>query len=259
MNHSIMQCMKKMLFLFCLICLALLGVQAQDLITLRDGTDIEGKVLQVSPDEIKYKRADNPDGPLFVLPVEEVLMVRYANGANQVFERPVSPMDLYQGVDYGTSGVVVRGMSYRDYKDLYSPSSYVRLPGDPYIPALSGVCSWLIPGLGQMLCDEVGRGFAYLGGSAGCFLLMVSGAAISVESPGVGLTLVTASTFGMLAIDICSIVDAVRVAKIKNMYEQDLRRQTASVLDVKLQPYVSTVSTGLSRTPVAGLSLAVAF
>ena len=63
---------------------------------------------------------------------------------------------------------------------------------------------------------------------------------------------------GDMRISIGAKVDAVRVAKVKNMYVQDLRR-TASTLDVRLQPYVSAFSNGFVQTPVAGLSLAVSF
>ncbi len=232
-----------MLFLFCLVCLALPGVQAQDLITLRDGTDIEGKVLQVSPDEIKYKRADNSDGPLFVLPVEEVLMVRYANGTSQMFEQSTLP----------TEWDVQPGMRYRDYKNLYKP---LICPKYPHNPALCGICSYFIPGLGQVIAGEINRGLAFFGGAMGCIMLMGVGFGMGNDE---GNLLSVLGTMGWMTIEICAVSDAIRVAKIKNMYEQDLRRQAASVLDVKLQPYVSMVSTALSRTPVAGLSLAVAF
>lgn len=257
--------MKRAILPLLLACLGLAAMQAQDLITLRDGTDIEAKVLQVSPDEIKYKRTDNPDGPDFILPTADVLLIRYANGANQVFDQPAatrapSPYDIYGSVDYGTTDLVAPGMRYREYQNLYRPSSYIRLPGDPYSPALSGVCSWLIPGLGQMLCDEVGRGFGYLGGAFGCSVLTVIGAAIMYDNPDAGATLAVCGSLGMLTIDICAIVDGVRVAKVKNMYEQDLRRQQlSSTLDVRLQPYVSSLSTATVRTPVAGVSLAVSF
>ena len=258
--------MKKNLLSLLLMGLCIVAMQAQDLITLRDGTDIQAKVLQVSPNEIKYKRTDNPDGPDFILPTADVLLIRYANGANQVFDQPApvpvapSPYDIYANVDYGTTDLVTPGMQYRSYKDLYRPSAYIRLPGDPYSPALSGVCSWLIPGLGQMLCDEVGRGFGYLGGWAGCFAFTCIGVGISYESPEIAVTMATLGSLGMLTIDICAIVDGVRVAKVKNMYEQDLRRQQlSSTLDVRLQPYVSSLSTATSRTPVAGVSLAVSF
>ena len=109
--------MKRTLLSLLLPLLCMAAMQAQDLITLRDGTDIEAKVLQVSPDEIKYKRTDNPDGPEFFLPTADVLLIRYANGANQVFDqarKPAtpapSPYDIYGSVDYGTTDLVAPGM-----------------------------------------------------------------------------------------------------------------------------------------------------
>ena len=37
---------------------------SQDLITKKDGTDIEAKILEVSNTELKYKKLDNIDGPV---------------------------------------------------------------------------------------------------------------------------------------------------------------------------------------------------
>lgn len=164
-------------------------------------------------------------------------------------------------------------MRYRDYKRLYNPKDYVRMPGDRHSPAVSGVCSWLIPGLGQMICGEVGRGFGYLGGAVACgaavgtgYGLLFAGIVKATTSEGSsgkgaltgGTLLIIGGAAGLLAVDICAIVDGARVAKIKNMYERDMRRQV-STLDMRLQPYVSTFNTATSNTPVAGFSLAVNF
>ena len=153
------------------------------------------------------------------------------------------------------------GMRYKHYKALYDPKTYDRQPGDRYIPAVSSVCSVLIPGLGQMICGEVGRGFAYLGGAAGSLLVgTYGGIAMVFVYPPMADFVLLAGFLGYLALDVCAAVDAVRVAKVKNMYEQDLRRQQlSSTLDVRLQPYVSSLSTAMVRTPVAGVSLAVSF
>ena len=142
-------------------------------------------------------------------------------------------------------------MRYRDYKKLYNPKDYVRMPGDRHSPAVSGVCSWLIPGLGQMICGEVGRGFGYLGGAVACgaavgtgYGLLFAGIVKATTSEGSsgkgaltgGTLLIIGGAAGLLAVDICAIVDGARVAKIKN-----------------------TFSTATSSTPVAGFSLAVNF
>jgi hypothetical protein len=134
-----------------------------------------------------------------------------------------------------------------DYR-LYQKSLY-----DRYSPAGSGVASFFIPGLGQMICGEWGRGFAYLGGHAACYML--TGISAIAESD----TLVLMSVAGLLAIDICAIVDGVRVAKVKNMYMEDLRRSGYYGLDVDLYPSVNYVRTTSGIQPTAGMTLALRF
>ncbi len=64
-----------------------------------------------------------------------------------------------------------------------------------------------------------------------------------------------------LGLDIYSICDAVHVSKAKNMYNQDLRAQRAS-LDFRIEPYFAYTPTGGpigSLAPAAGLSLKLNF
>ena len=58
---------------------------SQDVITTKTGDDIQAKVMEVGNTEIKFKRMDNPDGPLFTLLKSDVLMIRYANGTKDIF------------------------------------------------------------------------------------------------------------------------------------------------------------------------------
>lgn len=53
---------------------------AQDTIVLKNGTEIKAKVLEVSPGQIKYRRQDNLDGPLYTAGTADVLLINYANG-----------------------------------------------------------------------------------------------------------------------------------------------------------------------------------
>ncbi len=53
---------------------------AQDVIVTKDSKKIDAKILEVSKTEIKYKEADNLDGPTFVLEVEDINSIIYANG-----------------------------------------------------------------------------------------------------------------------------------------------------------------------------------
>jgi len=56
------------------------SITAQDIIVFKDGTMLESKVLEISPTEIKYKRFDHMDGPIIVIPTNNVLSIRYENG-----------------------------------------------------------------------------------------------------------------------------------------------------------------------------------
>ena len=72
--------------LFLALALLIAGrAHAQDLLTKRSGEEVQVKVLEITPLEIKYRRTDNPDGPLISVYKTDVFMVRYANGAKEVF------------------------------------------------------------------------------------------------------------------------------------------------------------------------------
>jgi hypothetical protein len=71
--------------LFIILFLVLISITknsvAQDTLLLKNGTKIASNVLEVGSTEIKYKKADNPDGPTFVTKSHEVFSIRYKNGA----------------------------------------------------------------------------------------------------------------------------------------------------------------------------------
>ena len=60
-----------------------------------------------------------------------------------------------------------------------------------------------------------------------------------------------------LGLDIWSIVDAVRIAKVKNMYNQDLMK--LSSIDIDLYPSFNYVKMGNGLQPTAGFTLAMKF
>ncbi len=73
---------------------AIFGVfaaSAQDLIVKIDSTKIEAKVLEITPENVRYKRFSNPEGPTYVLPIPEIHYIRYANGDMEYYTRDVIP------------------------------------------------------------------------------------------------------------------------------------------------------------------------
>ena len=72
---------------------------SQDIITTKTGEDILAKILEITKTEIKYKKSDNQDGPLYTMLKSDILMIRYENGSKEIFNEepksnPISPPNL---------------------------------------------------------------------------------------------------------------------------------------------------------------------
>ncbi|MBA3681236.1 MAG: hypothetical protein H0W73_08740 [Bacteroidetes bacterium] len=63
-----------------------IGAFAQDTLYTTKGRIITGQVIEITPQEIKYKRAANPDGPLYVVDKTDIVLIHYKNGSKDVFE-----------------------------------------------------------------------------------------------------------------------------------------------------------------------------
>ena len=235
-------------------------IQAQDVITTKDGSDIQAKILEVTQTELKYKKFSNPDGPTFTISKSDVLIVRYENGEKEVFK------DVRQSSSYkpNTTENVTEGMSYSQYKDYYDKKYYIAQPGDPYSPTWAGVASFLIPGLGQGVAGEWGRAAWIIGANVGFTVV----ALLFQESFVNYLTyynqpfpaMYIAVLAGWLAFDIWSITDAVKIAKVKNMYNQDIRGQRTAELHYSLSPYVAPAPDfGGGLQMATGMSLTLSF
>lgn len=86
--------MKKLLFVLFAVWRGAMTAAAQDLIVKTDASQVEARVLEISPDAVRYKRFSNPDGPTYVLPVAEIRYIRYANGEVEYYakEVPAEPL-----------------------------------------------------------------------------------------------------------------------------------------------------------------------
>ena len=233
-----------------------LSVSAQDIITKKDGSDIQAKILEVTTSEVKYKKYSNLDGPVFTMPKSEILIVRYENGENEVFN------DNQKTVALNTDNNVAPGMRYRDYKDFYNTRNYVRQPGDPYTPFWIGFGDFFIPGLGNAITGEWGRAAGFFLSNLGLGLLSYTQRTPVIQN---GYTyyeysgLYWAITAARIGLNVWSICDAVHVAKVKNMYNQDLRAQRAS-FDFDIEPFFTfSPFTSSGMQPVAGMSLKLSF
>ena len=77
--------MKKTLFLIAFVTSSF-TLNAQDILVRKSGETENVKVLEVSPTEIKYKKSNNPDGPVFIEKRSKIYSITYQNGEVQAFE-----------------------------------------------------------------------------------------------------------------------------------------------------------------------------
>ena len=144
----------------CLFVLMAFVARAQDNIILKNGQEVAAKVLEVSKAEIKYKRTDNPDGPIYTMTTGEVFLIKYANGTKDVLgtqsepQQVSSPMgdprmgdprmgDPRMMPGQPNSGPAYRGMGRRQGRmrpgvDRFSNPG-PGMPGGPLAPSLVGL------------------------------------------------------------------------------------------------------------------------
>ena len=64
-----------------------LGLQAQDYIYMKDGSEYRAKVEEITPDIIKFKKFDQPDGPVRTVKVQDVISIKYQDGTEELFTK----------------------------------------------------------------------------------------------------------------------------------------------------------------------------
>ena len=243
---------------------------SQDIITLKSGEDVKAKILEVNPTEIKYKRFDNQQGPTFTTRRSDILMITYENGQRDIISTTSGILSAEDDRIWASNPEQLkRGMKYKELKRYYDPNDYYSMPGDQYSTTR---CLWnlLLPGLGQMTMEEGWRGASFLLGSIGSAAIgyyagiliasagMDSRGNVSESAARNASLAIIAGGVGSLAIDIVSIFDAIKVAKVKDLYYRDLRNMAANY-EINVSPYIAPIKYGNGFQTVAGLSLTMNF
>ena len=251
--------MKRLALIIIVTLLGVVSAAAQDIIVTNGGEALKVKVAYVRPDIIVYRLYDEPHGAEYEISKTDITAIHYESGRVEVMGADMDGSS-YDASPYNTSVAagIVPGMKYRELKQIYDYRDYVPSFVEYHSPVWSGVASLFIPGLGQMICGSVGRGLGFLLGTVGGYSLMYSGMITGFAGDGVlGQSLMCAASVAMLSLEICAIVDAVRVAKVMNMYEADLRGRYS--FDLDLYPSVEYTLTSSGVKPAPGLTLALKF
>ena len=77
----------KYILLFILFVFSSNIIKAQDTLSMRSGENILVKVIEVGATEVKYKKQDNLNGPLFSILKSDLSMIKYENGTSEKFSK----------------------------------------------------------------------------------------------------------------------------------------------------------------------------
>jgi len=110
--------MRKAYLLLLALVYSALAANAQDIITLTNGTHVQAKVLEINPGDVKYKDYNNVDGPIITIQKSDVSAIQYANGVKTVLNNGSSTNAGSEG--YKRENGAHRGGGYR--REVYNSS-----------------------------------------------------------------------------------------------------------------------------------------
>lgn len=64
-------------------------IHAQDILTLKSGSEIKGVITEITQDQIKFKKT--PEGPIYSLNKSDVFMIVYENGRKEIVQSQNTP------------------------------------------------------------------------------------------------------------------------------------------------------------------------
>lgn len=116
----------KQIFVIMTMLLSASVLYAQDIITLRTGETINGKVSEVGITEVKYYKSSNLQGPVYVAAKTEVSQIVYQNGSTDVFATIQQPTTVI--VQQPAQRTVIVEQPYPSYRRRTIWNSGIRYP-----------------------------------------------------------------------------------------------------------------------------------
>lgn len=105
---------------------------SNDIIVLKDGTQLDVNLVEVEDKQVKYRKVNNPDGPLFVKEIANITSIIYANGEKEDFNPATIKVEEQTRETVSTATTTAKQGSriYRDnghylYNDIYISSKEV--------------------------------------------------------------------------------------------------------------------------------------
>lgn len=223
-----------------LLILSTLNLLAQDVIFKKDGSYIDVRVLHVSNNAILYKPFHSTNDAILSISPTEIEGIQFENGNSYV---PSSNSDI----SASNREMPFPIPSYRSLRGKYALEMYSQYSSDKYNPGLCGLASAILPGLGQGLAQEWGRWLGFFLGSTSLGIICY---ASNNE------TVVIFSAIGLAVLDIYSIVDAVHIAKVKNLY---IKNKLSENANLTITPTLMLGNYEAEQSPLLGLSMRLSF
>jgi hypothetical protein len=111
--------------------------KAQDTLSTRYGENILVKVIEVGTSEVKYKKIDNLNGPIFSILKSDLLIIKYENGTKDDFSS-IKKIEEYNlsGIDPYIQGKLDAQRYYNGYKTAGTIAFISNFAYIPIIPSL---------------------------------------------------------------------------------------------------------------------------
>jgi hypothetical protein len=113
---------------------------SQDIILKTDKSELKAKVVEINDAEVKYKKWDNLEGPVYSMGKTNIFMIIYANGQREIFRQAnTSPVTSNAGPEKSSQSNQVSSLEqslassldvdtlidYRNIKIKYKPSRFI--------------------------------------------------------------------------------------------------------------------------------------
>ncbi len=200
------------IFLFLCVILVSFVCKAQDRIIKTSGENILVKITGSNKYNVRYYI--NNDKTLYLLSKDDIYKIIYQNGKEEIVTNIYKESDVLKSQSNIIPNYSILKNKYKH--KLLSAKDITKT----YSPITMGISSLLITGMGQILCGEQGRGFNQLLGNIAISSTFILLSAISsfIFIPQVAIAFSVLSIISPIFINILSMIDAINIAKIKNLY-----------------------------------------
>lgn len=97
---------------------------AQDVIVKTDEAKVEAKVTEITPQELRYKRFSNIEGPTYVLPLTDIWYIQYANGEKEFFTQPAPAAETIPATPLTPAKTVIPAIPLTPATPAYESKTY---------------------------------------------------------------------------------------------------------------------------------------